>query len=93
MQLRHASQKILGAGVLALSLTMLSATLPVHAQSSPNSPTLDTTPFQETRDDNNNLGWLGLIGLIGLANLFRKPKTTQTTYRSPDPAVRSGYRE
>lgn len=54
------------------------------------SPTFDTTPFQETKDDNNNWGWLGLLGLIGLANLFRKPKTT--VYSEPDVTTRSTNR-
>jgi hypothetical protein len=75
--------KIVGASVLAASIAILPLSLPVSAQTNtqPNtttedktSPTFDTTPFQETRNDNNNWGWLGLIGLIGLANLFRKPK-------------------
>ena len=69
--------KFVGAGVLALSLAIMPLSLPASAQSSsPEStaPTLDTTPFQETKDDNNNWGWLGLLGLIGLANLLRKPQ-------------------
>lgn len=75
--------KIVGAGILSLSLTILPLSLPASAQTSPEpnqtnveneGPVLDTTPFQETKDDNNNWGWLGLIGLIGLANLFRKSK-------------------
>lgn len=79
---------IAGAGVLAASLAVMPLSLPVLAQDaspsttttqtspeSNNSPVLDTTPFQETKNDNNNWGWLGLLGLIGLANLFRKPKT------------------
>lgn len=85
-------QKIAGAGALALSLTLMSATMPAHAQNAPNSPTLDTTPFQETRDDNNNWGWLGLLGLIGLANLFRQPKG-RPVYRDPNTSVGTGYRE
>lgn len=66
--------KIAGASLLALSLAILPSTLPASAQnnSDPNRTVIDTTPFQETKDDNNNWGWLGLIGLIGLANLFRK---------------------
>ncbi len=70
--------KVVGASVLSLSLAILPLSLPASAQTSTesNQPTIDTTPFQETRDDNNNWGWLGLIGLIGLANLFRKPKET-----------------
>lgn len=80
--------KIAGASVIAASLAVMPLSLPVSAQNadpnaptttqtSPesNAPTLDTTPFQETKNDNNNWGWLGLLGLIGLANLFRQPKT------------------
>ncbi|MFB2917839.1 MULTISPECIES: WGxxGxxG family protein [Aerosakkonema] len=68
--------KLVGASVIALSLTILPSTLPAAAQNNTNvdrsGPVIDRTPFQETRDDNNNWGWLGLLGLIGLANLFRK---------------------
>ena len=74
---RFNSSKVVGVAILSLSLVTAPLSLPASAQSpSPesNAPTLDTTPFQETKNDNNNLGWLGLLGLIGLANLFRKPK-------------------
>ncbi|HEY9693057.1 MAG TPA: WGxxGxxG family protein [Oculatellaceae cyanobacterium] len=76
--------KIAGASLLALSLSFLPSHLPASAQDNTtttpnnttttdnNKPVLDTTPFQETKNDNNNWGWLGLLGLIGLANLFRK---------------------
>jgi hypothetical protein len=86
--------KIVGASVVAASLAVMPLSLPVSAQTdstaptttqtSPesNAPTFDTTPFQETKDDNNNWGWLGLLGLIGLANLFRKPKTV--AYSDPN---------
>lgn len=79
--------KIAGASVIAASLALMPLSLPASAQTdttaptttqtSPesNAPVFDTTPFQETKNDNNNWGWLGLLGLIGLANLFRKPKT------------------
>jgi hypothetical protein len=73
--------KVIGAGVLALGLAVMPATLPASATTSDN-PTLDTTPFQESENDFNNLGWLGLIGLLGLANLFRKPKTAER-YNDP----------
>ncbi len=66
------SKMLLSLGVLALGLTLLPAS-PLAAQTSPNAPTVDTTPFQETDSDDNNWGWLGIFGLIGLANLFRKP--------------------
>ena len=83
--------KIAGASVIAASLALMPLSLPASAQTdntaptttqtSPesNAPVLDTTPFQETKNDNNNWGWLGLLGLIGLANLFRKPKTVAYT--------------
>lgn len=93
--------KVVGASVVAASLAVMPLSLPASAQTdtapgapttqiSPesNAPTIDTTPFQETRNDNNNWGWLGLLGLIGLANLFRKPKQT-VAYSDPDPANRS----
>lgn len=74
--------KIVGASILSISLATVPLSLPASAQNNtqPNTtedtskPTFDTTPFQETKNDNNNWGWLGLIGLIGLANLFRKPR-------------------
>jgi hypothetical protein len=66
------SRMLLSLGLLTLSLTFLPATLTV-AQTSPDAPTVDTTPFQESEDDANNWGWLGAFGLLGLLNLFRKP--------------------
>lgn len=86
--------KLVGAGILAVSLAVVPATFSANAQTdpNPNNPTVDTTPFQESTNDNNNLGWLGLLGLIGLANLFRQPKTVER-YREPDMAGRTGYRE
>ena len=84
--------KMAGAGILALSLTFLPSALPASAQTNTTTntnPTLDTTPFQETKDDNNNWGWLGLIGLIGLANLFRKHE--ETTVRRDVDGTGTGY--
>ncbi len=84
--------KIFGASVLAASIAILPLSLPASAQTNtqPNTTTedntgltVDTTPFQETKNDNNNWGWLGLLGLIGLANLFRKPKEP-VRYTEPD---------
>lgn len=92
---RTTLSKLVGAGVLATSLAVLPLSLPSNAQTdatSGNNPTVDTTPFQESTNDFNNLGWLGLIGLLGLANLFRKPKET-VRYQEPDVVSRTGYRE
>lgn len=83
--------KALGASALALSLAVLPA--PSNAQENQNRPTLDTTPLQETKDDNNNLGWLGLLGLIGLANLFRKPTENHVVSNDPNVTTRTGYRD
>lgn len=91
----HAS-KILTASVIAASIAILPLSLPASATNTqPNTTTedntgltVDTTPFQETNDSNNNWGWLGLLGLIGLANLFRKPKQP-TVYTDPDATTRS----
>jgi hypothetical protein len=77
---RFKLSKIAGAGILSLSLAVMPLVLPVSAQTdtgSPqtntesNGPTVDSTPLQETKNDQNNFGWLGLLGLIGLANFFR----------------------
>lgn len=85
--------KVLGTSVLAASIAILPLYLPASAQTgtqpSPTtenttSPTFDTTPLQETKNDNNNFGWLGLLGLIGLANLFRKPKEPVRYTTEPD---------
>lgn len=70
------AKKMLGMGVLAFSLVALPA-IPVAAQTSTDAPTVDTTPFQESESDFNNLGWLGALGLLGLLNLFRKPDHNQ----------------
>jgi hypothetical protein len=93
MKIKPSVQQILGTGMIALSLAIFPASLPASAQTNPNNPTVDTTPFQETSDDNNNWGWLGLLGLIGLANLFRKPKTHHEAYHDPNVTTRPGYRE
>lgn len=87
--------KVVGASIVAATLAVMPLSLPASAQTdtapttqtSPesNAPTIDTTPLQETRNDNNNWGWLGLLGLIGLANFLRKPKHT-VAYSDPDPA-------
>lgn len=90
MNVAHLS-KFAAASVVALSLATFPSTVPAFAQTNNTTidrtgPTVDTTPFQETRDDNNNWGWLGLLGLIGLANLFRKDEP-RTVYRDRDDVV------
>lgn len=97
--------KVVGVSIIAASVAIMPLSLPASAQTdtqptttTPNttiedktSPTVDTTPFQESENDRNpNFGWLGLLGLIGLANLFRKPKTT--VYSEPDVTTRTTNR-
>lgn len=91
--------KVAGAGVIALSLAILPGVMPASAQTDtapagtnndPNRTVVDTTPLQESEDDNNHWGALGLLGLIGLANLFRKDEPTR--FRDPDPAASSTTR-
>jgi MYXO-CTERM domain-containing protein len=92
--------KLLGASLIAASLTIVPLNLPAKAQS-----TTDTTTRQQnsnveatgpitanTNRDHNNWGWLGLLGLAGLAGLARKkrPVTTQYVSNDPDVRVRSG---
>lgn len=94
--------KVIGSGVLALSLATMPLTLPASAQNNNQSegPVVDTTPFQETKNDFNNFGWLGLIGLVGLVNLLRKGKNSEhhndnevnpSGYRNPDAVHPSSY--
>ncbi|MBD2306120.1 WGxxGxxG-CTERM domain-containing protein [Chroococcidiopsis sp. FACHB-1243] len=92
-----ALSKIIGAGVLAFSLTAL----PVSAQTTttPDSGTTTTQPTVvdddvDDRDDDSNWGWLGLIGLAGLLGLAGRKKKEPTAYRDPDRTVGSTtYRE
>lgn len=89
---------LVGASLLALSLTTLPLSLPAsaqnNAQSSPtvvndNGPVLDSTPFKETKGVVDNWGWLGVLGLLGLLNLFRREPEAMphTDYRETDTAV------
>lgn len=93
--------KVVGTGVLALSLAIVPSTLPAFAQTdttntAPNT-TLDNTQTQgtdyaATGDRDFDWGWLGLIGLAGLAGLARK-REEPTRYRDPNVAGTTGYRE
>ncbi len=94
--------KVFGAGVLALSMTMLPLTLPAQAQvndrgTSNTAPDGTTTaPRTVTTYDNNDFdwGWLGLTGLLGLAGLAGKKRREEgTVYRDPNAVGTSNYRE
>jgi hypothetical protein len=82
--------KNVAATMIALSLAVLPSAMPATAQtnSAPaqnntnsNRVILDTTPFQESKGDNNHWGALGLLGILGLGNLFRKDEPKR--YREP----------
>lgn len=87
--------KIVGAGVLAFSLTAL----PVSAQTTttPDTGATTTQPgttVTEVDDNDTDWGWLGLLGLAGLFGLAGRKKTEPTAYRDPNATVGStGYRE
>jgi hypothetical protein len=88
--------KIIGAGVVAFSLTAL----PVSAQTTttPDTGTTTTQPgatiTEVDRDNGTDWGWLGLLGLAGLFGLTGRKKTETTAYRDPNSTVsNTGYRE
>lgn len=91
--------KVVGAGVLSVSLALVPLTLPSYAQTSPGSgagttsPTGDTTTQQSTESEQGDRdfdwGWLGLLGLGGLAGLARKKQETHVAYREPDEVGRT----
>jgi hypothetical protein len=97
--------KVLGAGVFALSMTMLPLTLPAQAQVNGGTTNTDgttgttgtttTAPTTTTYERNDfDWGWLGLTGLLGLAGLAGKKRSEDTTrYRDPNAVGTSTYRE
>ncbi len=86
--------KVVGAGVLTLSMAILPLTIPVQAQVT-NSPRSDTNPTTTTYDRNDfNWGWLGLIGLLGLGGLTGRRRDEETTrYRDPKTPGATSYRD
>lgn len=88
--------KVVGAGVLTLSMATMPLTLPASAQDSSGTGTTgDTTQTQgtdnaTTGDRDFDWGWLGLLGLAGLAGLARK-REEPTRYRDPGTAGTTGY--
>lgn len=100
--------KIVGAGVLSLSMVVL----PAYAQTSTTPDTTNTAPgttttapgtttgttqtqgtdYRATENRGFDWGWLGLIGLAGLAGLARK-REEPTRYRDPDTVASTTYRE
>lgn len=93
--------KVIGAGVFALSMTILPLTLPAQAQSNGGTSntttdgTTTTAPSTTTYERNDfDWGWLGLTGLLGLAGLAGKNRREDATrYRDPNAVGTSTYRE
>jgi hypothetical protein len=92
--------RLVGAGVIAASLTVVPFTQSAEAQNTSPDTTTDQsgqvqTQTTETENDNSfDWGWLGLLGLpglLGLAGLKRKePDHVNTVNRDPNLGVRSG---
>ncbi|MEG3837877.1 MULTISPECIES: WGxxGxxG family protein [unclassified Microcoleus] len=81
--------KSAAATLIALSVAILPSapawaqtdSAPAQNNTDSNRVILDTTPLQESKEDNNHWGALGLLGILGLANLFRKDEPKR--YRDP----------
>jgi hypothetical protein len=92
--------KLLGTGLLSVSLAVLPLTLAGNAQTTQGqTDTVQTDPVQTTQTEQDrdfDWGWLGLLGLIGLAGFAAKRQGEPTHYRStvedPDIANRPGNR-
>lgn len=68
--------KLIGAGVLVLTISGAPFTSPAAAQ---------VAESEETYEDEGfNLDWLGLLGLLGLAGLAGKNRKSPTVYRDPN---------
>lgn len=92
--------KVIGAGVLAASLSVLPLSMGANAQTandSGTSTTQTTTGVNNDgtyrRDNGFDWGWLGLLGLVGLAGLAGKKREESTRYRDPNAVGGTGYRE
>ncbi|MFE1748374.1 WGxxGxxG family protein [Coleofasciculus sp. H7-2] len=98
--------KLVSAGVLAASVSLVPLTLPASAQTdnTPPDTTTNTAPDTTTaprQDVNNanyegdrdfNWGWLGLLGLAGLAGLSGRKHDERVAYRDPNEATSSTSR-
>ncbi|MBD2292246.1 WGxxGxxG-CTERM domain-containing protein [Anabaena sphaerica FACHB-251] len=86
--------KIVGAGVLMLTMGILPLGKPAQAQV--NQPRTENAPDRTVYNDRNDTdwGWLGLIGLLGLAGLAGKKREEEPTrYRDPNAPGAASYRD
>lgn len=93
--------KVVGAGVLGLSLALVPLTMPSYAQTGGSGTTTDGTGTTSTTqtgtdattgDRDFDWGWLGLLGLAGLAGLAGGKRQEPVRYREPDEVGRTGTR-
>ena len=80
---RYHWPKIAGAGIVALSLTILPLALPASAQNIPDNtrdrtPITNTAPLPEGRYYDRDAVWLGAIGLLSLALLLNAYEKTES---------------
>ena len=98
--MKSAVSKLIGAGVLSLSLAALPLTLPASAQTNTGSSGTSGADTTSTYNNSNTAdqgdrdfdwGWLGLLGLIGLAGLTKRHEEP-VRYREPEEVSRTGSR-
>lgn len=84
--------KVVSAGVIAASLTIVPLTASAQAQTQDTAP--GTTYNQRTgnvdsvnTENDFDWGWLGLLGLAGLAGLLPKKRQEPVHYTTQDPDV------
>jgi hypothetical protein len=87
--------KVIGASLLAASLSILPLSMGAQAQTTTDGTTTTTTGVNNDtayRDNGFDWGWLGLLGLVGLAGLAGKKRNEEPT-RYRDPNAVGTYRE
>lgn len=81
--------KIIGSGIVALSLIALPVIAPVSAQNNtPNSTDSSRTSTYNRTDDSNNWSWLGLLGLLGLGGLLKSRNENVVRSRDDNSGMR-----
>ncbi len=86
--------KFVRAGMLALSLGILTSAVSAYAQTNGNTNTTNanTTRTIVREDNDTDWGWIGLLGLAGLAGLLPKKRTVEVHDRDPGAANRTTNR-
>ena len=87
--------RVIGAGVLTLSMGISPLTLSAQAQTT-SDPGANTGSGTTTYNNDRGFdwGWLGLIGLAGLAGLGGKKSGNEpTAYRDPNAPGTTTYRD